>query len=155
MKLTVWVETASGATTSRPELSDLFSHLRYGDTLVVWRLDRLGRSLPHLLQTVEDLESDGVGFRSLTESIGTTTSGGKLIYSIFGALAEFERNLIRERTQLGLAAARAQGRLGGRPRAMSDAKINQAKRMRAGGMSLADIRDVAGVSRSTLYRYLK
>ncbi len=151
----VWVETASGATTSRPELSDLFSHLRSGDTLVVWRLDRLGRSLPHLLQTVEDLESDGVGFRSLTESIDTTTSGGKLIYSIFGALAEFERNLIRERTQLGLAAARAQGRLGGRPRAMSDAKINQTKRMRAGGMSLADIRDVVGVSRSTLYRYLK
>ena len=151
----VWVETASGATTSRPELSDLFSHLRSGDTLVVWRLDRLGRSLPHLLQTVEDLESDGVGFRSLTESIDTTTSGGKLIYSIFGALAEFERNLIRERTQLGLAAARAQGRLGGRPRSMSEAKINQARRMRAGGMSLADIRDVVGVSRSTLYRYLK
>ncbi len=151
----VWVETASGATTSRPELSDLFSHLRSGDTLVVWRLDRLGRSLPHLLQTVEDLEADGVGFRSLTESIDTTTSGGKLIYSIFGALAEFERNLIRERTQLGLAAARAQGRLGGRPRSMSDAKIKQARRMRDGGMSLADIRDVVGVSRSTLYRYLK
>lgn len=151
----VWVETASGATTSRPELSDLFSHLRSGDTLVVWRLDRLGRSLPHLLQTVEDLESSGVGFRSSTESIDTTTSGGKLIYSIFGALAEFERNLIRERTQLGLAAARAQGRSGGRPRAMSDAKIKQARRMRTGGMSLADIRDVVGVSRSTLYRYLK
>ncbi|OZF41333.1 MULTISPECIES: recombinase family protein [Nocardiaceae] len=151
----VWVETASGATTSRPELSDLFSHLRSGDTLVVWRLDRLGRSLPHLLQTVEDLDSDGVGFRSLTESIDTTTSGGKLIYSIFGALAEFERNLIRERTQLGLAAARAQGRTGGRPRSMSEAKIKQARRMRAGGMSLADIRDVVGVSRSTLYRYLK
>lgn len=94
-------------------------------------------------------------FRSLTESIDTTTSGGKLIYSIFGALAEFERNLIRERTQLGLAAARAQGRTGGRPRSMSEAKIKQARRMRAGGMSLADIRDVVGVSRSTLYRYLK
>jgi DNA invertase Pin-like site-specific DNA recombinase len=91
----------------------------------------------------------------LTEAIDTTTSGGKLIYSIFGALAEFERNLIRERTQLGLAAARAQGRLGGRPRSMSDAKIKQAKRMRDGGMSLADIRDVVGVSRSTLYRYLR
>ncbi|ORI13560.1 recombinase family protein [Rhodococcus sp. 1168] len=151
----VWVETASGVTTSRPELSDLFSHLRAGDTLVVWRLDRLGRSLPHLLQTVEDLESDDVGFRSLTESIDTTTSGGKLIYSIFGALAEFERNLIRERTHLGLAAARAQGRTGGRPRQMSEAKVKQAKRMRAGGMSLTDIRDVVGVSRSTLYRYLK
>lgn len=151
----VWVETASGATTSRPQLSDLFSHLRHGDTLVVWRLDRLGRSLPHLLQTVEQLDGDGVGFRSLTEAIDTTTSGGKLIYSIFGALAEFERNLIRERTNLGLAAARAQGRLGGRPPAMSVTQVRQAKRMRAGGMSLADIREILGVSRSTLYRYLK
>ena len=151
----VWTETASGATTSRPQLSDLFSHLRRGDTLVVWRLDRLGRSLPHLLETVEQLDVDGVGFRSLTEAIDTTTSGGKLIYSIFGALAEFERNLIRERTNLGLAVARAQGRLGGRPPAMSGTQIKQAKRMRTGGMSLTDIREVLGVSRSTLYRHLK
>ncbi|MEH6807166.1 MAG: recombinase family protein [Rhodococcus erythropolis] len=151
----VWTETASGATTSRPQLSDLFSHLRRGDTLVVWRLDRLGRSLPHLLETVEQLDVDGIGFRSLTEAIDTTTSGGKLIYSIFGALAEFERNLIRERTNMGLAVARAQGRLGGRPPAMSGAQIKQAKRMRSGGMSLADIREVLGVSRSTLYRHLK
>ncbi|MDJ0394583.1 recombinase family protein [Rhodococcus sp. G-MC3] len=114
----MWVETASGVTSSRPELTDLFSHLRSGDTVVVWRLDRLGRSLPHLLETVESLEADGVGFRSLNESIHTTTSGGKAIYSIFGALAEFERKLIRERTQLGLETARAQGRLGGRPRLM-------------------------------------
>lgn len=151
----VWTETASGATTSRPQLSDLFSHLRRGDTLVVWRLDRLGRSLPHLLETVEQLDVDGVGFRSLTEAIDTTTSGEKLIYSIFGALAEFERNLIRERTNLGLAVARAQGRLGGRPPAMSGTQIKQAKRMRTGGMSLTDIREVLGVSRSTLYRHLK
>lgn len=151
----VWTETASGATTSRPQLSDLFSHLRRGDTLVVWRLDRLGRSLPHLLETVEQLENDGVGFRSLTEAIDTTTSGGKLIYSIFGALAEFERNLIRERTNMGLAVARAQGRLGGRPPAMSGPQVKQAKRMRSGGMSLTDIREVLGVSRSTLYRHLK
>ena len=151
----VWTETASGATTLRPQLSDLFSHLRRNDTLVVWRLDRLGRSLPHLLQTVEQLDADGVGFRSLTEAIDTTTSGGKLVYSIFGALAEFERNLIRERTNMGLAAARAQGRRGGRPPAMSGPQIKQARRMQAGGMSLADIRDVLGVSRSTLYRHLK
>ena len=91
----------------------------------------------------------------MTEAIDTTTSGGKLIYSIFGALAEFERNLIRERTNMGLAVARAQGRLGGRPPAMSGAQIKQAKRMRSGGMSLADIREVLGVSRSTLYRHLK
>ena len=121
----------------------------------MWRLDRLGRSLPHLLETVEQLDVDGVGFRSLTEAIDTTTSGGKLIYSIFGALAEFERNLIRERTNLGLAVARAQGRLGGRPPAMSGTQIKQAKRMRTGGMSLTDIREVLGVSRSTLYRHLK
>ena len=110
---------------------------------------------PHLLETVEQLDVDGVGFRSLTEAIDTTTSGGKLIYSIFGALAEFERNLIRERTNLGLAVARAQGRLGGRPPAMSGTQIKQAKRMRTGGMSLTDIREVLGVSRSTLYRHLK
>jgi DNA invertase Pin-like site-specific DNA recombinase len=143
----VWMETASGATTSRPQLSDLFSHLRRGDTLLVWRLDRL--------ETVEQLDVDGVGFRSLTEAIDTTTSGGKLIYSIFGALAEFERNLIRERTNLGLAVARAQGRMGGRPPAMSGTQIKQAKRMQASGMSLTDIREVLGVSRSTLYRHLK
>jgi DNA invertase Pin-like site-specific DNA recombinase len=143
----VWMETASGATTSRPQLSDLFSHLRRGDTLMVWRLDRL--------ETVEQLDVDGVGFRSLTEAIDTTTSGGKLIYSIFGALAEFERNLIRERTNLGLAVARAQGRMGGRPPAMSGTQIKQAKRMQASGMSLTDIREVLGVSRSTLYRHLK
>ena len=105
----VWTETASGATTTRPQLTDLLSHLRDGDTLVVWRLDRLGRSLPHLLQTVEDLAARGVGFKSWTEAIDTTTSGGELLVSIFGALAEFKRNFIRGRTQVGLAAAPGRG----------------------------------------------
>ncbi|QHE73078.1 resolvase (plasmid) [Rhodococcus sp. WAY2] len=151
----VWTDTASGATTSRPQLNDLLSHLREGDTLVVWRLDRLGRSLPHLLQTVEDLDERGVGFRSLTESIDTTTSGGKLIFSIFGALAEFERNLIRERTEVGLAAARARGRIGGRPPKMTANKIRQAHKMRENGMPLVDIAEILGVGRTTLYRHLK
>jgi len=151
----VWTETASGATTTRPQLSDLLSHLRDGDTLVVWRLDRLGRSLPHLLQTVEDLAARGVGFKSLTEAIDTTTSGGKLIFSIFGALAEFERNLVRERTQVGLAAARARGRTGGRPPKMTSTKLAQAQRMRENGMHLTDIAEIIGVGRTTLYRHLK
>ncbi|UOT08562.1 recombinase family protein (plasmid) [Rhodococcus opacus] len=151
----VWTDTASGATTSRPQLNDMLSHLREGDTMVVWRLDRLGRSLPHLLQTVEDLDERGIGFRSLTESIDTTTSGGKLIFSIFGALAEFERNLIRERTEVGLAAARARGRIGGRPPKMTANKIRQAHRMRENGMPLVDIAEILGVGRTTLYRHLK
>ncbi len=147
-------DVASGATTSRPELDSLFSHLREGDTLVVWRLDRLGRNLPHLLQTITDLEEKGVGFRSLTESIDTTTAGGKLIFNIFGALASFERDLIRERTAAGLAAARARGKVGGRPRKMTDSRIRQARKMREGGMSQTEIAEVLGVGRTTLYQYL-
>ncbi|MBM7460785.1 recombinase family protein [Rhodococcus coprophilus] len=152
----IWTETASGATTARPQLDDLFSHLQAGDTLVVWRLDRLGRSLPHLLQVVTDLEDRGIGFRSVTESIDTTTTaGGKLIFSIFGALAEFERNLIRERTSAGLTAARARGRIGGRPPKMTTKKIKQAKLMRDNGMSQTEIAEILGVGRTTLYRHLK
>src|SRR5437588_4732371 len=111
----LFTDTASGAKTERPGLSKALEQLRSGDTLVVWRLDRLGRSLRHLIDTLLELDSHGVGFKSLTESIDTTTPGGKLIFHIFGALAEFERDLIRERTNAGMAAARARGRLGGRP----------------------------------------
>src|SRR6184192_4901132 len=114
----IYTDTASGALERRPQLERLLDHLRAGDTLVVWRLDRLGRSLRHLIETVGELAERGVGFRSLRESIDTTTSGGKLLFHIFGALAEFERDLIRERTQAGLAAARARGRKGGRTRAI-------------------------------------
>ncbi|OQM77989.1 DNA-invertase hin [Rhodococcus sp. 66b] len=109
----IWTDKASGAKTDRPELAAVMDALRPGDTLVVWRLDRLGRSLPHLIETVTQLEARGVAFKSLTEEINTTTPGGKLIFHIFGALAEFERNLIRERTMAGLSAARDRGRVGG------------------------------------------
>jgi Resolvase, N terminal domain len=105
----IYTDTASGASTERPGLQTALSHLRAGDILVVWRLDRLGRSLPHLIETIKGLDKRGIGFQSVTEHIDTTTSGGKLIFHIFGALAEFERDIIRERTQAGLQAARARG----------------------------------------------
>src|SRR6266508_2032977 len=117
----ICTDTASGARAERPGLTEALDHLRAGDTLVVWRLDRLGRSLRHLIETITALEQRGIGFKSLTESIDTTSSGGKLIFHIFGALAEFERELIRERTRAGLAAARARGRLGGRPKKLATA----------------------------------
>src|SRR5438874_1441719 len=120
----IFTDTISGSTTERKGLDEALQFLREGDTLVVWRLDRLGRTLKHLIETITDLSKRQIGFKSLTESIDTTTSGGKLIFHIFGALAEFERDLIRERTKAGLAAARARGRKGGRPRvvALNDAK---------------------------------
>jgi DNA invertase Pin-like site-specific DNA recombinase len=114
----IFTDTASGAKTERKGLEQALTYVRKGDTLVVWRLDRLGRSLPHLITTLTGLEEQGIGFKSLTENIDTTTSGGKLIFHIFGALAEFERNLIRERTQAGLVAARARGKKGGRPKVL-------------------------------------
>src|SRR4051812_31958867 len=130
----VYRETASGAKAGRPILEEVLTYLRKGDTLVVWRLDRLGRSLRHLIETVAALAERGIGFKSLTEQIDTTTPGGKLIFPVFGALAEFERDLIRERTHAGLAAARARGRLGGRPRKLADAKqLDLARTLYAGG----------------------
>src|SRR4051794_5010811 len=121
----LYTDTVSGSVTERPGLTQALSHLRAGDTLVVWRLDRLGRSLPHLIETVSALVRQGVGFRSLQEQTDTTTSGGKLIFHVFGALAEFERDLIRERTHAGLQAARARGRLFGRPKVLSPKKVMQ------------------------------
>jgi DNA invertase Pin-like site-specific DNA recombinase len=118
----LFTDTASGAKTERIGLEAALSYVRKGDTLVVWRLDRLGRSLPHLIATMTELEERGIGFKSLTENIDTT-SGGKLIFHIFGALAEFERNLIRERTQAGLIAARARGRIGDRPKALTGKQL--------------------------------
>ena len=109
----IFKDHISGTKAERPGLHDAISHLRAGDTLVVWRLDRLGRSLRHLIDTITALEAQGIGFKSLQENIDTTTSGGKLIFHIFGSLAEFERDLIRERTQAGLEAARSRGRVGG------------------------------------------
>lgn len=129
--------------------------LREGDSLVVWRLDRLGRSLKHLIETVGMLEERGVGFRSLQEAIDTTTSGGRLIFHIFGALAEFERNLIRERTMAGLEAARARGRKGGRPRALDAKKTELAYRLYdERNHTIAEICEILGISKPTLYAYL-
>jgi DNA invertase Pin-like site-specific DNA recombinase len=118
----VFEDVASGAQAERPGLTQALAFVRPGDTLAVWKLDRLGRSLPHLIEAVTALRERGVGFRSLQESLDTTTSGGKLVFHVFAALAEFERDLIRERTRAGLAAARARGRKGGRPRVMDARK---------------------------------
>jgi DNA invertase Pin-like site-specific DNA recombinase len=153
----IYQETASGAKAERPVLEEVLGYLRPGDTLVVWRLDRLGRSLKHLIEVVALLAERGIGFKSLTEQIDTTTPGGKLIFHVFGALAEFERDVIRERTQAGLAAARAGGRFGGRPKKLRDAKqLELAHTLYAGGQSdIATICRTLGISRATLYRYLK
>jgi len=151
----VWTDRASGSLDHRPKLEAVLDHLRLGDTLVVWRLDRLGRNLRHLIATVNDLAAAGVGFKSLTEGIDTTTPAGRLTFHLFGALAEFERELIRERTVAGLAAARARGRSGGRPRLMTPEKLAVARHMYdSREHTLAAIGAVVGVSRSTLYRYL-
>src|SRR3954470_22971462 len=152
----IFTDTVSGGTAERPGLAEAFSHLRDGDTLVVWRLDRLGRSLKHLIETVTQLHSQGTGFKSLTEQIGTTTSGGKLIFHIFGALAEFERDIIRERTQAGLAAARARGRQGGRRKTLTPKQIILVKKLYAD--KTTPIRDICksfNISRMTLWRYVK
>lgn len=155
----IFTDTASGARADRPGLAKALDFVRTGDTLVVWKLDRLGRSLSHLLETVASLQRQGVGFRSLTEQIDTTTSGGKLIFHIFASLAEFERDIIRERTNAGLMAARARGKKGGRPRAaaLSDPKkIALAQRLYDDpDNSIEDICQTLRVSRSTLYRYIK
>lgn len=119
----VFEDTASGATADRPGLTAALAFAREGDVLVVWKLDRIGRSLPHLIETVNALEARGVGFRSLTEAIDTTTPGGRLIFHIFGALGQFERDLIRERTRAGLDAAAARGRRGGRRPVMTEEKL--------------------------------
>jgi DNA invertase Pin-like site-specific DNA recombinase len=152
----LYTDTVSGSVTDRPGLTQALSHLRPGDTLVVWRLDRLGRSLSHLIATVRQLHEQGVGFRSLQEQIDTMTSGGKLVFHVFGALAEFERDLIRERTQAGLQAARARGRLFGRPKALSPRKIEHLRTLAKDGRNtVAGIYQTLGISRATFYRYSK
>src|SRR5512135_3779293 len=153
----IFTDTASGSRTDRPGLDQALAFLRDGeDMLVVWRLDRLGRSLRHLIDTIGGLQERGIGFRSLQESIDTTTSGGKLVFHVFGALAEFERDLIRERTQAGLLAARARGRLGGRPRALDLRTVQIAQGLYHDKTNaIADICRTLRISRATLYRYLK
>ena len=148
-------ETASGAQRDRPQLQAAIDYMRAGDTLVVWKLDRLARSMKQLIETVEGLDARGIGFRSLTEAIDTTTPGGKLVFHIFGALAEFERSIIRERTKAGLASARARGRLGGRPPALSVEDLTAARALLSDPEITVDaVARRLGVAPSTLYRHL-
>jgi DNA invertase Pin-like site-specific DNA recombinase len=151
----IFTDTASGTQTERKGLQEAITYVRAGDTLVVWKLDRLGRSLRHLVDTVTGLAERGVGFRSLQEAIDTTTPGGKLVFHVFAALAEFERDLIRERTSAGLAAARARGRHGGRPSVLTGHKVRVAQEMYASGQyTVAAIAKTLGVSRASIYRHL-
>src|SRR5438876_9226771 len=127
----IFADVISGAKAERKGLQEALEYVREGDTLVVWRLDRLGRSLKHLIETITNLNNRSIGFKSITENIDTTTSGGKLIFHIFGALAEFERDIIRERTNAGLQAARARGRKGGRPKSLTGKKVVMAQQLYA------------------------
>jgi len=151
----IFIETASGAKTDRPQLAAALDYLRPGDTLAVWKLDRLARSIGQLIDAIDALDRAGCGFRSLTEAIDTTSPTGKLVFHIFSALTEFERSIIRERTVAGLAAAKARGRRGGRPRVMSETTISAAMAMiRDGSMTIKEIADQLGVSDGTLYKYI-
>jgi DNA invertase Pin-like site-specific DNA recombinase len=148
-------EGVSGSTKSRPELDKCLEHLRTGDSLVVWRLDRLGRSLPHLIEAVGDLENRGIQFKSLQETIDTSTPGGKLVFHVFCSLAEFERDLIKERTNAGLAAARARGRNGGRPAVLKPEQVKMGKALAVNrDISIGEICKQLGCSRATYYRQI-
>lgn len=150
--LSIFTDTASGSKDDRPGLAAAMAAVVSGDVLTVWKLDRLGRSLSHLLATVDELKARGVGFRTLTESFDTTTAGGVLIFQIFGALAQFERTLIRERTIAGIASAKARGRVGGRPPKLSRQQIEHAKTLIGGGASVRDVALTLRVSKATVYR---
>lgn len=151
----IYQESVSGISKTRPELDKCLDNLRSGDTLVVWRLDRLGRSLKDLVSIITDLELRNVGFRSVTEAVDTTTPGGKLVFHIFAALAEFERKLIQDRTKAGLAAARARGRNGGRPLKLNNSQIKKAKAMLLDPqMTKAEVARHFAVSRTTLNKAL-
>jgi DNA invertase Pin-like site-specific DNA recombinase len=152
----IFTDKITGTKQERKGLEQALTHLREGDTLVVWRLDRLGRSLKHLIETVTKLQQQHIAFHSITENINTATATGQLVFHIFGALAEFERNLIRERTMAGLEAARARGRLGGRPPITStSAKVAMAKKLYADKTNeINEICKTLHISRATLYRYI-
>ncbi len=152
----IFTDVISGAKEERKGLQEAIAYVREGDTLVVWRLDRLGRSLKHLIETITKLNNRKIGFKSITENIDTTTSGGKLIFHIFGALAEFERDIIRERTNAGLQAARARGRRGGRPKSLTGKKVAMAQSLYDDKNNTIDeICKTLNISRATLYRYIK
>jgi DNA invertase Pin-like site-specific DNA recombinase len=151
----IFTDKASGAKASRPELDKMLDHLRAGDVVVVWKLDRLGRSVQNLVELVNRLGKLEVGFKSLTEQIDTTTSQGKLVFHIFASMAEFERDLIRERTNAGLKAARARGRVGGRPKALTPEKAKQAQTLYDNQTPVAEIARTLHVGVATIYRNLK
>lgn len=154
----IFSDQQSGAKAERPGLIKCMSNLRQGDSLLVWRLDRLGRSMQHLVSLIEELRKKGVGFKSLCDGvIDTTTASGELIFNIFSSLAQFERRLIQERTNAGLVAARSRGRLGGRPKLANDSpKVRMAKKMHADkSIDIKDICQTLNISRATLYRYVQ
>lgn len=152
----IYTDKVTGATAERPGLQAALSHLRAGDTFIVWRLDRLGRSLKHLIETVTALKEQDVAFKSLTENIDTSTATGNLVFQIFEALAEFERNLITERTLAGLEAARARGRKGGRPRRNpASGRVAMAKKLYIDRtISIPEILKTLNISKATLYRWV-
>ncbi|WP_306259176.1 recombinase family protein [Pararhizobium sp. IMCC21322] len=151
----VVTEKVSGASLKRPKLEKLLRSLDAGDVLTVWRLDRVGRSLPHLLQVVADLKVRNIGFQSLNETIDTTTANGELIFHLFASMAQFERSLIVERTQAGLVAAKKRGVRLGRPSALTAAQIKHARKLIESGERPSAVAETLEVDRSTLYRYLK
>ena len=151
----VFEDRASGARTDRAGLQSALDYVREGDVLVVWKLDRLGRSLPHLIHTVTSLADRGVGFRSITEAIDTTTPGGRLVFHLFGALGQFERDLIQERTRAGLAAAAARGRKGGRKPVVTGEKLERARGLVAKGLTVREAAVRLRVGKTALYAALR
>lgn len=152
----IFQDIASGAKSDRKGLKEAIEFARSGDVIVCWKLDRVGRSLRDLIETINTLKDRGIGFRCLTQQLDTTTPSGMLIFHVFGAMAEFERSLIRERTQAGLQAARARGRLGGRPKSVNETRIASAATLyKDGKMSIKQICQTLKISRATFYRDLK
>ena len=150
----IYSEHLSGARTDRPELANALDYARAGDTLVIWKLDRLGRSMPHLVEIARDLENREIHLHSITDQIDTTTAAGRFFFHVMAALATMERDLIVERTNAGLDAARRRGRIGGRRRKMTQAKIESARTLLASGKPPAEVAQDLGVSRATLYRHV-
>ena len=150
----IFEDHASGAKADRPGLIEALAYVREGDVLVIWKLDRLARSLPHLIETVNQLEKRGVGLRSLTEAIDTTTPGGRLIFHVFGALGQFERDLIRERTRAGLSAAASRGRRGGRKPVVTADKLERAKALLAKGLTVREAATRLKIGKTALYAAL-
>jgi DNA invertase Pin-like site-specific DNA recombinase len=149
----IFTDIMSGSRNDRPGLKQALEFVRSGDSIFVWRLDRLGRSLSHLIQLIQDHEARGIGFCSLTEAINTTTPGGRLTYNLFASLAEFERSVLKERTRAGLQAARQRGHVGGRPKSLTTEKFDAARRLLDAGTPVRDVATALAVSAPTIYRH--